>query len=329
MLRPFRFEGDASMRRFLFLPWLSVSLVLLLAYARASAQSSSLPIQTLTLGVRDQQGLFVGNIQPEQVAVKGLLASIESLQLDNAPRRILLLLDASGTMGERKTMSWSNVMQFAVRFTLQRKGDDSIGLDAYAEKDEILSPFTRDSQFLVRQAERYAGSGKGRKMLGYALAEVLSRQENGLRFGDVIVLVSSGERSDADKSDFIQIRDELIRKGIRICLVRVPSVLERGALKEVTDISKFVKECGGIELNMTSPMQNVEFGIGVRLDLGAIESTATAAYDFARTYYRLGLKILKPSFKLQKVHLEIVGQQKERMNGLQLNYPAYLVPPTM
>ena len=317
------------MRHFSYPRWLLGSLVLLLAHAYARAQSNSLPIQILALGVRDQQGLFVGNIRPEQVVVKGLPASIESLQLDNAPRRILLLLDASGTMGERKTISWSNVVQFAIRFTLQRKGDDSIGLDAFAEKDEILSPFTRDSQFLVRQTERYAGSGKGRKMLGHAMAEILSRQENGLRFGDVIVLVSSGERSDADKSDFIQIRDDLIRKGIRICLVRVPSVLEKGALKEVTDPSGIVKESGGIELNMTSAMQNVEFGNGVRLDPGAIESTAKAAYEFSRAYYRLGLKILQPNSKVQKVHLEIVGQQKERMKGLQLNYPAYLGPLTM
>ena len=314
--------------RFRYLRCFSVGQVLLLAHACASAQSSSLPIQILTFGVRDQQGLFVGNVRPEQVAVEGLPVSIESLQLDNAPRRILLLLDASGTMGGHKTLSWSNVKQFAVRFTLQRKEDDSIGLDAYAEKDEILSSFTRDSQFLITQTERYAGSGKGRKMLGCALTEVLSRQEDGLRFGDVVVLVSSGERSDADKSDFIQIRDDLIRKGIRICLVRVPSVLERGALKEVTDLSKFVKESGGIELNMTSPMQKVEFGNGVRLDPEAIESTAKAAYDFSRTYYRLGLKLIQPTSKLQKVHLEILGQRKERMKRLKLNYPAYLVPVT-
>ena len=82
-------------------------------------------------------------------------------------------------------------------------------------------------------------------MLGRAPFEILSRQENGLRPGDVIVLVSSGERSDADKSDFTQIRNELIRAGIRMCLVRVPPVLEKSALKEVTDISELVKESAG------------------------------------------------------------------------------------
>jgi len=301
------------------------SLVFLLAHPGVRAQSSGIPIQILVLGVRDRQGLFVGNIRPEQVVVEGFPASIDSLRLDNAPRRILLLLDASGIMGAQKTVSWSNVTQFATRFTLQRQGEDSIGLDVYAEKDEVLSPFTQDSQSVIRQIEMYAGSGKGRKMFGRALAEILSRRENGLRFGDVIVLVSSGERSDADKSDFAQLRDDLIRAGVRICLVRVPSVLERGTLKEVTDISKFVKETGGIELNMTSPMQNVQFGNGVRLDPNEIESVAKAAYEFSRNCYRLDLKVLQPGLKSQKLHLEIVGQQKEKMKDLQLNYPRYIL----
>lgn len=312
------------MRYPIFSRWLLGYLVLLLAHSSVSAQSSNHPIQLLALGIRDRQGRFVGDIRPEQIVVEGFPASVESLEVDNAPRRILLLLDTSGTMGGRKTVSWSNVTQFATRFALQRQGEDSIGLEAYAEKHEVLSPFTMDFQALIKQIETYAGSGRGRKMLGRALSEILSRQQNGLRFGDVIVLVSSGERSDADKSDFTQIRNGLIRAGIRICLVRVPSVLERGALKEVTDISKFVKESGGIELNMISPMQNIEFGNGVRLDPIKIESTAKAAYDFSRIYYRIGLKIVQPSAKSQILHLEIVGQQKEKIKGLLLSYPGYI-----
>jgi hypothetical protein len=312
-------------RHFLYPRWLLGSVVILLAYPWVSAQNSSPPIQILTLGVRDGHGLFVGNIRPEQVVVEGFPATIVSLELDNAPRHILLLLDASGIMGEPKTMSWSNVKQFATRFTLQRQGEDSIGLDVYAEKNEVLSPFTRDSQSLISQIETYSGSGKGRKMFGRALTEILSRRENGLRFGDVIVLVSSGERSDADKSDFTQIRDDLFRAGIRICLVRVPSVLERGSLKEVTDISNFVKETGGIELNMASPMQNLELGNGVRLDPDKVASTAKAAYEFSRAYYRLSLKILQPSLKSQKLHLELVGQRKDKMKGLRLNYPGHIL----
>jgi len=305
--------------------WLSGGLLLLLTLPAPRAQDSSYATQWVALDVRDRRGQFVEDVRPDQVVVEDLPASVESMELDNAPRLILLLLDASGTMGDRKTASWSNAKQFVVQFAHQRKGEDSIGLEAFAEKHELLSPFTQDFQSLVNRIETYAGSGKGRKMLGVTLDEILSRQENRLRFGDVIVLVSSGERSDADKSDFRRIRNGLIREGIRICLVRIPSVLEKGMLKEVTDVSDFVRATGGIELNMTSPTQNIQFGNGVRLSPDQIEFTAKNAYAFSRAYYRLGLKVLKPSTESRKLRLEIVGQQKEKLKGLQLSYPQYFV----
>src|SRR5207247_25579 len=78
----------------------------------------------LTLAVRDRRGQFVTDIQANQIVIKGQAASVQRLELDNAPRQILLLLDSSGSMGNYKSLSWSNVTQFAIQFTLQRKGDD-------------------------------------------------------------------------------------------------------------------------------------------------------------------------------------------------------------
>src|SRR5258708_17956812 len=139
------------------------------------AQTNTYSTQPLTLAVLDRQGGFVTDIQPNQIAIKGPAASVQLLELDNAPRRILLLLDHSGSMGTYKSLSWSNVAQFAIQFALQRKGDDLIGLDTFAEKDQLLVPFTVDSQLMVRHVKALTSSGRGRTMLGLALSEILAR----------------------------------------------------------------------------------------------------------------------------------------------------------
>lgn len=304
--------------------------ILFLFYADQSlfAQASTHPLQVITLGVQDQRGQFVNNIQPDQVVVKGVKATVRHMEVDDEPRRTLLLLDTSGNMGGPKSLSWSNVARFAIRFCQQRKGDDSIGLDAFAEKDQVQVPLTTDSQSLIRRTEALTISGRGRTMLGLALTEILARRENGLRFGDAIVLVSDGERSDADKTNFGLLRDDLTRAGIRICLVRVPPIMGRGATIEANDVSKFVKETGGIEFNLISPMVEIQPFNGALVDPDTLASTASAAYAFVQTYYRLDLEVSEPIQKPHQLQLELVDRERRKIQGLHLNYPHYLGPPS-
>jgi len=313
------------LRRFREVYSLPASLFLFLLGSALYAQNSNHPLQTLILSVQDRRGQFVRDIQREQIVIKGLAATVQRMELDNAPRRILLLLDTSGSMGNYKSLSWSNVAHFAIRFSQQRKGDDSIGLDTFAEKDEVYVPFTTDSQSLVKHIEALTSSGKGRTMLGLALTEILARREDGLRFGDAIILVSDGDRSDADKTDFTRLRDDLTGAGIRICMVRVPPIIGPGSTEGVSDVSGFVKETGGIEFNVINPLKEIQPFSGARVDPETLASTAQAAYTFTQAYYRLSLKVADPSQKPRQLRLEIVDQQKGKIQGLHLNYPRYLL----
>ncbi len=163
-------------------------------------------------------------------------------------------------------------------------------------------------------------------MLGQALTEILARRENGLRFGDAIILVSDGERSDADKTDFTRLRDDLTRAGIRICMVRVPPIMGPGVTQEASDVSGFVKETGGVEFNVINPLNEIQPFHGARVDPDTLVSTAQAAYAFTRTYYRLGLEVSDPIQKPRQLRLEIEDKRKGNIKGLQVNYPRYLLP---
>jgi hypothetical protein len=154
------------------------------------AQTNGYHILVLPLGVQDRRGRFVKDIQREQIAIDGLAATVHHMELDIAPRRILLLLDTSGSMGNFGSLSWSNVAKFAIRFALQRNGEDSIGLDTFAEKDEVHLSFTTDSQSVVKHIEAITDSGKGRTMLGLALTEILARKD----YQDTEGLKKHGER---------------------------------------------------------------------------------------------------------------------------------------
>jgi von Willebrand factor type A domain len=290
------------------------------------AQTSNYSAQIFTLAIQDQQGQFVTDIQPNQIVITGQGAKVQRLELDNAPRRIVLLLDTSGSMGNYKSLTWSNVAHVAIQIALQRKGDDSIGLETLAERDQILVPLTTDSQLLVRHIEALTSSGRGRTMLGLALRNILARRENGLRFGDAIILVSDGYRSQEDKTDFAQLDHDLTRAGVRICLIRVQPVMGFGAYSEVSDASYFVRDVGGTTLNMFSMLEEVHPGDGVHVAPEMIESTAQAAYGFVRTYYRVGVEISEPLQRPRQLRLELVDQQKRSMKHLQLNYPRHLLP---
>jgi von Willebrand factor type A domain len=232
------------------------------------AQTSNYSTQIFTLGIRDQQGRFVTDIQPNQIVITGQGTNVRRLELDNAPRRIVLLLDTSGSMGNYKSLSWSNVAHVAIQIALQRKGDDLIGLETFAEKDQILVPLTMDSQLLVKHIEALTSSGRGRAMLGLALREILARRENGLRFGDAIILVSDGDRSEEDKTDFAQLGHDLTRAGVRICLIRVQPMMGFGSTLFVSDASYFVRDVGGTTLNMFSMLEEVHLGDGAHVAPG-------------------------------------------------------------
>ena len=290
------------------------------------AQTSSHPLQILPLGIQDRRGQFVQDIQLNQIVIKGLHIAIRQFEVDKGPRRILLLLDTSGSMGNRNSVSWSNVVQVATHITRQLKQDDLIAVDTFAEKNQILVPFTMDTQLAVRRIRAVPNSGLGRTMLGLALREILGRRENGLRLGDAIILISDGERSQDDRTDFARLGAELTRVGVRICFIRVPPVRDFGVTSNATDISNFVREVGGMELNTASMIQQVWRGDAVRVETEVIDSTAKAAYAFVEAYYRLGLEISEPTVKPIRLQLDVVDRQKKRIRDVQLSYSRYLFP---
>jgi hypothetical protein len=102
-----------------------------------------------------------------------------------------------------------------------------------------------------------------------------------------------------------------------------PPIMGPGATTEVSDISGFVKDTGGIEFNVTNPLSEVQPISGARVDPEKLESTAEAAYAFARTYYRVALEVSEPIQKPRQLTLEVLDQQRRRALNENLGNWAY------
>ncbi len=288
------------------------------------AQTTVVPAHVFPLGAWDQRGQFIEEIKSDQIRIKGLAATIRRVELDNAARHIILLLDTSGSMGKYQTASWSNAAQTAVQFVLERQENDLIELDTFSDDHEVVVPFTVDSKSVIRQIEAITNSGRGRTMLGRALTDILTSKANGLRFGDAIILVSDGEYSEADETDLAKLRNKFIRMGVRVCLLRVPPI---SVFRGVRDASEFITGTGGIELRMSPGAVHAPEQAPRHVDPHIIGHSVRAAYGFVKTFYRVELDVSGPIRRPRKFSLEVLDQQGRNLERVELNYSRYLLPP--
>jgi len=302
-------ESLETLRIHCLVPWLLLALLSSAPTIVLQAQDFS-TTHVFPWSVFDREGRFVGGIKPEQIRVKGVPGTVRHLTLETAPRRTILLLDSSGSMGPPNSRSWQDARQFAIEFVSRRQGTEQIAVHSFADGHQVLAGFTTDSQYLIRQIETFAGSGKGRTMLGSALAEILSTIDNGLEFGDAIVLASDGKQSTADKVGLDKLTPEFTRRGLRALLMRVKPWMGFGTV-DTADVGSFVKEIGGIQM-------------------GELRSPAKAAQDswnFLRTFYRVELETFKHLQKPNEFSLELLDLHGKKMKKVKGYHPGHILPP--
>jgi hypothetical protein len=65
----------------------------------------------------------------------------------------------------------------------------------------------------------------------------------------------------------------------------------------------------------------------IRVDPEKLESTAEAAYAFARTYYRVGLEVSEPLQKPRQLTLRSVESAKKKHEALAIKLPSLAAAP--
>lgn len=287
--------------------------------------------RVIPLGVYDKQDQLIQGVTPERIRVKKVRGTVRQVELDSSPRRIILLLDMSGSMGQDK--KWAHAIALTKEFLSVAQADDWISLHLFAEKHEVAAPFTHDFDSIGKELDtlpeprsKANKQTRGyRTLLGNALASILNTEEE-LRMGDAIVLVSDGEavfESQAMKPK--ELKTRVLRAGLRVFLVTVEKPGNNLSLAFVTGaplVYGLAWESGGGTLTPWETRAQIFFSVPPE----NISKVSRAAYGLVRNVYRVELEISEPIKKLRKLELEVLDERGKRIPYEQVAYPRYLAP---
>jgi len=181
-----------------------------------------LPVTVVTV-----DGKPVTNLQSHNVHIHGGGIQVKSFTLDTGPRKIVLLLDTSGSMGTND----AGKLRLAVASELMNlfldtvPAGDSLALYQFADSPREVIAFTHDVA-AIRQSTSSISPDREKDMVGRtnvrdALNAILTNPRESLAFGDSIVIFSDGEwDSDEDKQPSLaSLASAFVHDGVRIFLV--------------------------------------------------------------------------------------------------------------
>jgi VWFA-related protein len=209
--------------------WLSLLLASVLL--RPSLQAQSLPCsqQTVPVSVSDPGGRVVLGLTSSnfRVRVHRHPATILNVNIDSSPRRIALLLDASGSMIAPEPTLWKPALAVAKTLLERLRPQDSVAFLAFANQVERKVDFTRDPKSALQQLDELESGTKAiprgvrKTALWDSVLEAL-RLFDSPRVGDSIYVISDGNdnHSHASRSG---VEKALLAAGVRFFALLPPA----------------------------------------------------------------------------------------------------------
>jgi hypothetical protein len=212
----------------------------LLALALAVTLSDSIHAQqehclnrTIAVNVLSEDGHFVEGLSPQNFRgkVRGERVETVSASHDFAPRRIVLVLDASGSMYDVWKLETS-----AAEGLLNADNDSSFALITFATQVEHRIDFAQGRKQISDVLAGLEGPSEDSPKFKTALRDALAAALDLLRplqFGDAIFLVSDGYDNSSKLADS-QLRGALFGSGVRLfALITGEEIISRGRTPEL------------------------------------------------------------------------------------------------
>jgi len=288
-----------------------LTLLLLLPLASwANTCSVSVPLNVFT-----KDRLVLRSIRPDQLSVKlhGKPAQITGFGLDVAPRRVIVLLDTSGSMRGVGIDSWKLVPKLGAYATDILPADASIAVDTVNENPQIGS-FGDRTQARARILAITRESIYGRTPLFDTIHKVLLKLGPPL-FGDILYLITDGG-DDVSKLNEQNVINELASRGIRVFVILAMSARPRTE-----------EERNGPELMLRLAEQTGGYVFAVvRSFDGSAERTALLKVapfveSFITTSYRVQLSAPEAAAKPISLSIRYTGPQNELTKKSMWIYP--------
>jgi len=324
--------------------------LLLASLCPANAQGPETRIVPVTIVTADGKPLT--DLQLRNIRIHGRKVQLKSFRLDTGPRRIVLLLDTSGSMAisNGKVTLWQAAVHTARLFLDTLPSADWVSVHVFAEKDKQVVPFTHDFGLvraaiagLPKPATEEAKSEYGaRTDLDNALKSVLATLSDRHEFGDAVVIFSDGffPRSDEgdilsyfDPPDYLQhLMPKMGVQGVRIFFSLAGNVTGAPPLH---GIELFMGNTGGesFELSHTRPPLYSQSDPYAHPDAPTYRSDSLEQRVFAncaavQDTYRLQLQFAQSLVKPARLRLDVVDGRGKALRNVVVLSPQFVYPDT-
>lgn len=337
---------------------LFLSFSVALASANACFAQQGSVERTLPLVVMSPDGKIISNVSPQNIYLKGVKATVKRIAFDDSPRKVVLLLDISGSMTggeelEQTNGRWNNARTMAEKLLANLPPADWISLHVFADHDrEVVAP-THDFDSIRKAIDLLPDPDSKPAVRAYGgttqFGEALSAILDGKRvqsFGDCIVVFSDGGFNGRG-ADGGRVRAQLLVQGIRIFLVipsarlLLPPALAIGLpaasmtwrwypppegafafdYPALQDAASLCKLTAGTAIQAEPLNRDDE-----RFKPDSLQSAMKQAAWVVQDTYQLQLSLGEALTKQRKIKLELVGSSGKPVRSLTLLYPEYLEP---
>jgi hypothetical protein len=304
------------------------------------------------VNVVDRRGNIVRDLRKEnfRILIDSRPAQVQDVSYEEAPRRILILLDISGSMGitKEETGKWRVACEAIAAMLAQVPADSPMALLAFDKKVEHAIGFAEGRPAIAS----LLGGGMIVTRSPRATA-VFDMILEGLKFlqpfqaGDSIYLISDGNDTASHVSSK-QTKAAVLESGVRLfsLLLPGPAIFDPDQLT-VDDFTQLVRESGGSVFSIAAKTKDSPspFNMGqgreptdrpseilspqhaptsiVNYDAPTREKLEMYSQDLNRQimgFYVLRI-LMPPSRKQRKIALQITNSTGELRKDVQIAYP--------
>jgi hypothetical protein len=305
--------------------------------ANLPAQDSGCMQRTIAVGVVDGAWNLVPNLNAADFRgkLRGHDVQILSAALDTSPRRIVVLLDASGSVMD-SDRGWKTEVTAAESLIRLAPSQASIGQIGFSERSLDTQDFDQEPSALLTKLSALAKvCEEPRKFLrGTALYDAIAMAQGLLgvpKVGDVIYALTDGwDNKSQTKSR--QVEDELLLRGVRLFGVAMDFDLSsrRARMPDEVGTNQFrsmVETTGGSLLTLPYAKTLWPYiNIKAKTANDIVDLAFQRMYQQMGEFYRLNVRLPETVDKPTKWKLEVIDASGKPMRGVEVHSPQELMP---
>jgi len=241
-----------------------------------------------------------------------------------SPRRMVVLLDASGSVRGGTTAGWEATVEVAAQL-LAVLPPMEIGLALFAEEIEPVVAPTTARERLVEEVERLRagprdtqGGRRQRTALWDSLLDA-AKAFGPLQPGDVLYVITDGVDNFSETRP-PQVTQAFLAAGIRLFAF---AIANQGFAYGTGELERIVEDTGGVTAaGAAGDWRAFRAGRGT----SPIGSALYAQHRQILVFHRLELELPETIVRPQLWRLELAGLDENEMKNVALSYPARLYP---